>query len=322
MSKIDNVFVINLKNNTERWKTINDKFKNTGLKLIRWDAVYGKDMTEQEIYDNTTTLCNLFCSPGMIGCSMSHITLWKHIVANNLDNVLILEDDAYPADDSFTKDLNKALQNIPSDYDVIYLGYTFLQDKDLIIDGKKSEYYTIVKSERGTHAYMLSNKGAKKLLESKDFQKISYHIDCSLSYYIYDNPDLKAYALTKRLIIQDAKSDTSNIMDNAHPIPNLLLSQYCIMNGVSLEAITNAQIIYIRRLGIAITFYIFFFMILSFLIGLYGSNTLIKYYFAVVIGMNIIELGMRNKNDYNTIGFELGLIALMTYSGYKCRSKN
>ena len=87
MNIIDKVFVINLKKRTDRWKQINKSFKNTGLNLNRWDAINGKDLSEEFIKNNTSNLCNYFCSASMIGCWLSHYTLWKHIVEKKLDNV-------------------------------------------------------------------------------------------------------------------------------------------------------------------------------------------------------------------------------------------
>src|SRR5438477_11440696 len=93
---IDHTFVINLKKRTDRWNTINKSFSGTGIKLMRWNAVYGKDLKKDMIKKITTPFCNRFCSDFMIGCWLSHYTLWQWIVKKNLDNVLILEDDAVP----------------------------------------------------------------------------------------------------------------------------------------------------------------------------------------------------------------------------------
>src|SRR3989442_3393968 len=180
---IDHTFVINLKKRNDRWKTINDKFKNTNLKLERWDAVYGKELSSEYINQHTTDFCRNFCSNGMIGCWLSHYNLWKHIVNNNLDNVLILEDDAEPINE-YNNKIQGVLASIPGDYDLVYLGcmgscsvsghmYT------KIIYGKENKNYNeklmIPTRPMCTHAYLLSNKGAKKLIESDELKKINYH---------------------------------------------------------------------------------------------------------------------------------------------------
>ena len=107
MIKINKIYVINLKHNKNKWKEIQKAFKNTPLKLNRFDAIYGKNLTDEEIKKVTTNFCYYFCSPGMIGCWLSHYKIWQQIIKNNEDNVLILEDDAYP-----TENFNKRLKEI------------------------------------------------------------------------------------------------------------------------------------------------------------------------------------------------------------------
>lgn len=47
--KINEVYVINLQSRPDRWNEINDNFKDTGLHLQRWNAVNGKDISEEHV---------------------------------------------------------------------------------------------------------------------------------------------------------------------------------------------------------------------------------------------------------------------------------
>src|SRR5439155_22840789 len=180
MIKINKIYVINLKHNKNKWKEIQKAFKNTPLKLNRFDAIYGKNLTDEEIKKVTTNFCYYFCSPGMIGCWLSHYKIWQQIIKNNEDNVLILEDDAYPTE-NFNKRLKEILKEIPPNYDLVYFGCSGSCDQEfdwinnLYYGKNKTVYYNNKKLKNlirptkpfYTHAYLISNKGAKKFINNK-----------------------------------------------------------------------------------------------------------------------------------------------------------
>lgn len=119
-------------------------------------------------------------SGGERGCAHSHLRLWR-LAAERTDNTLVLEDDVHLCFDRngggkmkgkiFTERLALALRYAPSDFDVIYLGWSgwrgghfkFMKDdpeesatsKNVI---QKAEYVWT------TVAYVISQAGAKKLL--------------------------------------------------------------------------------------------------------------------------------------------------------------
>ena len=65
------------------------------IEYKRFEAIYGKDLDDNYIKDNTSKICNyILCNHGMIGCALSHITLQKQLINdNNNDKYIILEDD-------------------------------------------------------------------------------------------------------------------------------------------------------------------------------------------------------------------------------------
>lgn len=169
--KINKVYVINLKHRKDRWESVQEKFKGTNLKLTRFNAINGKDLNDDQIEKLTTKFCYYFCSPGMIGCWLSHYKLWEQIVKSNDENVLILEDDAYPVDD-YNKRINQVLKEIPKNYDLIYFGCNgscdedvnwfyrlfYGDDKEIYLNGKKSENFFRPRFPLTTHAYLISKK--------------------------------------------------------------------------------------------------------------------------------------------------------------------
>ena len=72
-----------------------------------------------------------------------------------------MEDDIKYNSDYHSLELEKALQSIPSDYEMIYLGYCWDKCHKLKSINK---YVSIPNIPRCRHAYVLSRKGAIKLL--------------------------------------------------------------------------------------------------------------------------------------------------------------
>jgi hypothetical protein len=94
----------------------------------------------------------------------------------------------------FNEYLEHVMEELPKDYDILYLGY-----KDLFrCEPPKNEkfnyiykpYYPLL-----THAMIISNKGLKKLI--KIIKKIDYHIDWKIG---YNTHKLNIYASKKKLL--------------------------------------------------------------------------------------------------------------------------
>lgn len=96
---------------------------------------------------------------GAVGCSLSHILLWKELVDKNLDAMLIFEDDVNFFD-NFKDTLPVILENIPEDADAVFLSisrnFKGVRYNDLF-DRVLDQFF-------GTHAYIMTNRGAKKVL--------------------------------------------------------------------------------------------------------------------------------------------------------------
>ena len=82
-------FVINLSVSKDRW----EHYKDTEYE--RWDAVsFDKVSDEDSKRVNSRYNINPKTHLCKTACLLSHLSLWEHIVENQIDNVLILEDDA------------------------------------------------------------------------------------------------------------------------------------------------------------------------------------------------------------------------------------
>jgi hypothetical protein len=99
--------------------------------------------------------------PGNIACTLSHISLWKKIVDDSLPYLLIFEDDALPHP-KFGEVASVWWAQTPHDLDVILLGNQMDPSLQELYDPTK----VIVRNPAYClHAYIVTQKGAQKLLE-------------------------------------------------------------------------------------------------------------------------------------------------------------
>src|SRR5690349_6059563 len=93
------VYLINLDKDEARYKNVIPQLKKLGLPITRVPGVHGRDLTSNERASLTTSLCNAFCTPSMIGCAASHLKAWKLFLQSDQAAVLICEDDIALVDD-------------------------------------------------------------------------------------------------------------------------------------------------------------------------------------------------------------------------------
>ncbi len=92
------VFLLNLDISKDRLEYMSGQFAKLGIEFERISAVYGKDLTPEEISKNYSETLNkkFFAVPlhlGQIGCYMAHAKAWQEIVNQDLDFALVIEDD-------------------------------------------------------------------------------------------------------------------------------------------------------------------------------------------------------------------------------------
>lgn len=129
-------FVISLKNQEARRKNICSILEQHKVDFELFDATYGKDMTpeEQSLCSNESqTILNLKGNRKVLiedelslsekGCAMSHLRLYQHIIDQNLDYAVIMEDDVIPNDYAFEAINN--LDAIKEHWDVINFSSDF-----------------------------------------------------------------------------------------------------------------------------------------------------------------------------------------------------
>jgi len=160
-----NIFVINLKSAVKKRENMTNILDKYTQDYTFFEAIDGKELKDDEYkinlnwmnpYDNTHT------TYGEVGCALSHYSLWKKMMDENIEKALILEDDIIIKNPDFIS----IIDNIPTDtYDIIYVGRKKLLSveeehvqvecaNDLLVKPTFS-YWAC--------AYILTLSGAKKL---------------------------------------------------------------------------------------------------------------------------------------------------------------
>ena len=276
---VDKVYVINLEKDSERLETITTSLNEQNIEFQRFNAVLGSTVGEDS---RVTKACNSFCTDGMKGCAISHRSIWENMIENNYKYIMILEDDAH-IKSSFDIDLQLLWDDVPEDFDILYLGsHFYCGDTSLYntittaafskkVNEVSSNVYQ-VEGCGGFHAYIISQSCAKKFID----EKISFHIDIEVMKYIKDN-NLKAYAYQPVLVTSG--NNVSNLSSSYPPLLTSLISKIVITdqsnsNNKSLDFFMNE---YIGKIGdLEINPLMITVFILSFLIPL-------KFYFLIYL---------------------------------------
>jgi len=208
---VDATYVISLPRATERWSRVASRLDLAGISYARFDAVDGRDFQRVGTPPpDVHRACWQTCTPGALGCALSHIALWKVCAAAGHESTLIVEDDVVLCD-NFKDRLASVLDHAPRDFDILLLGYldpstsqtyAFSPQEDRLgtpgTAGKDTaETPDIVDMPRfyGTHAYVISKQGALKLRKAR----ATFQVDIQLSL----TPDLNIYAVKDVLATQE-----------------------------------------------------------------------------------------------------------------------
>lgn len=172
------IFVISLSSNQARRQYISGELDKHQLKYQIIDAVDGDsldDKTIDGVYSEKFAVSNFkrTLSKGEIGCALSHLSVYKKILNDNIERAIILEDDAIIGD-NFVNVIENINQAAPTIWQLILLGYNedingFFSDCQVqVSEPNKSLNFSIKKPltpAYQTHAYLINQQGAEHLIE-------------------------------------------------------------------------------------------------------------------------------------------------------------
>lgn len=221
-----NTIIINLSYHKNRKYDIIQKLKKTNIiNYYFYDAIDGNNLNEYNFkiipmwfdYFKKRTI-----TIGEIGCALSHYNVWKYIVENKIEKILILEDDVIFYD-NFNK-MYELVLNIDLSYDIFFLARNPLNKYIELKIGNENiinDYIVEPKTSYNTHSYILTYKGAKKLLNTNyinnilpvdDFLSIMYDKNYPFKQYsiYFDSYNkLKCYALKNDITNQTSQYGSS-----------------------------------------------------------------------------------------------------------------
>lgn len=176
----DKVYLVNFDRRPDRLKNMKSIFNELKIDFTKIPAVDGKvDITQEYIEKYGIKMMEDFSEPyhkrpltlGEIGCFMSHYNIWTDMVENNFKEIIVFEDDVR-FEPFFTQKLQAVRKELSyMDWDLVFLGRKILGKYDEPwVDN--SNWLVHVNYTYWTLGYMLSESGAKKLLDEKPLGKM------------------------------------------------------------------------------------------------------------------------------------------------------
>ena len=210
----EKIYVINLEEATDRKKYVSNLLSSENISFEFFEAFNGRKKfpTDQlrldfikENFVPAIAMPNSIWKPsvGQIGCWMSHVNIWKHIVENNIETCLILEDDITFGVHNPNETLNNYLKDLPVDWNIFMLGFCNYNGY------LKSLTKNIIQPRLPacTHAYAITKESAKILLQL--YHPMKGALDYFTGHIFFSNEDAGVKNLCKKLWVEDEPS--SNI---------------------------------------------------------------------------------------------------------------
>lgn len=193
------IYLINLDRDTDRLERARGRFGALDLSFERVPGVDGSKVDSLTRFFSQTPSRSL--SDGELGCALSHIGVWQKIASGEVENALVLEDDAAPLRDF---PLSFAELDIPSDYDLCYVNKRMIYKRSVLYKNVQTVVPVIQAvlefdgdskvQAAGTDGYFLSRKGACRLLDIVRQDRVIAPIDAQLMVVSLNGQDMDLLA--------------------------------------------------------------------------------------------------------------------------------
>jgi len=206
------IYCVNLERRQDRKAKMIKLFEENGMKKYEfYKAVDGKQMRKSDY------LLKLFegndfgyrCS--VIGCAMSHINIWKLLVADSAHEMYLVVEDDIEVANNFKMRVEKVKEELMArdTWDIVYLGYHMqdivLKEYEEVCRGDAMPYIRKINKEwyvGGTFGYYISKNGAKKLLNYFETHSIIHGFDYYLNKF-QDEIGLNILEVVPHLVMSD-----------------------------------------------------------------------------------------------------------------------
>lgn len=171
-------FVINMDRRVDRYEKFQKEFQSRVLNPIRFSAIDGKSLKPNFKLNKIFEGNDYNMRAGIAGCALSHISLWISLLNSNDEEYCVLEDDIKGKD--FDNDFINIYQAIEKEtYDILFLSYHLRNPNtnNALVLSKKNFKESLDFSLGGTGGYLITKKGAKKILEYIEKYSMTNAID-------------------------------------------------------------------------------------------------------------------------------------------------
>jgi len=135
---VDKAICLNLDKRKDRWQNAKQIFESWPIDVERMPGIDGSKLGLQEYVDGLEwkstagdgSIISDRVKVGAIGCALSQMFCFKYAKQLKLNNFLFLEDDI-TVKENFLEEFDKATEQVPSDWDVLYLGGNHLFGQNL-----------------------------------------------------------------------------------------------------------------------------------------------------------------------------------------------
>ena len=171
------VFVISLKSASDRRENTRIQLDLAGVKFIFVDAVDGRNFSDDDMRNNpqfgifNSGIYSRYLRKEEIGCTLSHLNIFRQMTDNSIPIACILEDDnIYSAD---FRELLEIFEQNARDWDLLYLGHrSECTTREAVGRRKKIpgplDFYIGEPFEvpYGSHGYLITRVAAQLLLNN------------------------------------------------------------------------------------------------------------------------------------------------------------
>ncbi len=204
--QLDNIvkskFLINLKRRPDRLKYALEQFEKIGISDVK--LIPAVDANELGLKSNIERI-----KPGMVGCFESHKLIMKACLDNGIESYVVFEDDPKFID-GFNQLLEMALQQLPSDWEFVYLGCTEHEGFGTHLK-QVNDFWVIPNNAWGTQCFMMrGTKTIEKIYKALEVQEMQ--IDEQLTHMVLRTLGIKHYAVFPSMVNQLFELD-SDVQD-------------------------------------------------------------------------------------------------------------
>jgi GR25 family glycosyltransferase involved in LPS biosynthesis len=180
------VIAINLARRTDRWQALSQRMSAIGFtRLIRASAVEGAHLPDSQVaallrrpVDATkgAPRSHFTLTPPAIGCFLSHLAVWRWVLDAGLPRVLVLEDDAVPAEHFSAARLRDIVAALAPEAGLVFLGCMIMGG---LADSPRGSALARLYYFNGTFAYLITPAACRSLLPK--LVPLYAHIDHQIS---------------------------------------------------------------------------------------------------------------------------------------------